>query len=45
MSTTRAVQIKNFPETWIRWNAGGTLCWVCTTAGTPGAWKAVAIAA
>lgn len=25
--------------------AGGTLCWVCTTAGTPGTWKAVAIAA
>jgi parallel beta-helix repeat protein len=39
--------------TWARgdrvWNtapsAGGVLMWVCTTAGTPGTWKAVAIAA
>jgi hypothetical protein len=25
--------------------AGGTFCWVCTTAGTSGTWKAVVIAA
>jgi hypothetical protein len=26
-------------------SAGGVFAWVCTTAGTPGTWKAVAIAA
>jgi hypothetical protein len=25
--------------------AGGVYCWVCVTAGTPGTWKSVAIAA
>lgn len=25
--------------------AGGTFAWACTTAGTPGTWKAVALAA
>lgn len=33
----------------IVWNttpsAGGVLCWVCVTAGTPGTWKAIAVAA
>jgi hypothetical protein len=37
---------ESYPVAWRRWNtapaAGGTPGWVCTTAGSPGTWKAMA---